>query len=81
MYMRSLTPTELRKNIYKVLDEVLATGIPVEILRKGRTLKIIATESVDKLQNLSATPKFVIGNPDDLPDVHWDDEIKRDNSL
>ena len=79
--MNNLTPTELRKNIYKVLDEVLATGIPVEICRKGKTLKIIATEDVDKLQNLRARPEFIVGDSDDLPDIHWDDEINLNNNL
>jgi prevent-host-death family protein len=79
--MINLTPTELRKNIYNVLDEVLATGIPVEIIRNGKTLKIIAIESIDKLQNLSSRPKFIVGDSDDLPDLHWEDEIKLDKGL
>ncbi|MCF6299998.1 MAG: type II toxin-antitoxin system Phd/YefM family antitoxin [Proteobacteria bacterium] len=79
--MSNLTPTELRKNIYQILDEVLATGIPVEIIRKGKTLKIIAIESSDKLQNLCSRPEVIAGNPDDLPDIHWDDEIKLDTPL
>lgn len=81
MYMHNLTPTELRKNIYNVLDEVLATGIPVEIIRKGKTLKIIATESVNKLQNLCSRPEIITGNSDDLADIHWDDEVKLDEAL
>jgi len=79
--MNNITPTELRKNIYKVLDEVLATGIPVEITRKGKTLKIIPSEDVDKLRNLSRRTDFIMGNSDDLPEIHWDDEIKLDESL
>jgi len=79
--MNNLTPTELRNNIYNVLDEVLATGIPVEIIRKGKTLKIIATDPVDKLQNLSVKPEFITGDPDDLPDVHWDEDVKLDTQL
>ncbi len=29
--MKTITVTELRGNIYKLLDEVLNTGIPIEI--------------------------------------------------
>jgi len=79
--MNKITPTELRKNIYNVLDEVLATGIPVEIIRNGKTLKIIAAESSDKLQNLCSRPNFIAGDSDDLADIHWDDEINLDSSL
>jgi hypothetical protein len=79
--MNNLTPTELRKNIYRVLDEILTTGIPVEIIRKGKTLKIIAAESVDKLQNLRTRPHFIVGDSDDLHDIHWDDDVKLDDSL
>jgi len=33
------------------LDEILETGVPVEIERKGKILKIV-TEHTDKLDNL-----------------------------
>ena len=81
MNKNKLTPTELRKNIYQVLDEVLETGIPIEITRKGKTLKISALETSDKLQNLCSRPDFIVGDSDDLPDIHWEDEIKFDSSL
>lgn len=76
-----MTPTELRNNIYNVLDEVLATGIPVEIIRKGKILKIIAVDTIDKLQNLSKKPGFITGDPEDLPEIHWDEAIKLDTDL
>jgi hypothetical protein len=77
--MSNLTPTELRNNIYNVLDEVLVTGIPVEIIRKGKILKIIAADTVDKLQNFSARPEFITGDSEDLPEIHWDEAVKLDN--
>lgn len=79
--MNNITPTELRNNIYNVLDEVLATGIPVEIIRKGKILKIIATDTIDKLQNLSKKPDFITGDSENLPDIHWDEAIKLDTDL
>ena len=30
-----VSPSEIRKNIYNLLDQVLETGIPLEIKRKG----------------------------------------------
>ena len=79
--MNNLTPTELRNNIYNVLDEVLATGIPVEIIRKGRILKIIVTDPIDKLKNLSVKSGFITGDSKDLPDIHWDEDVKLDTDL
>jgi hypothetical protein len=40
-----LTASKLRANIYRVLDQVLETGVPVEIERHGRRLRIIAEKS------------------------------------
>ena len=31
-----ISATELQKNLYRLLDEVLKTGVPVEIERKGK---------------------------------------------
>ena len=36
-----LTASKLRANVYRVLDQVLETGIPVEIERHGRRLQIV----------------------------------------
>ena len=33
--MKTITITELRGNIYNLLDEVLNTGIPIEINKGG----------------------------------------------
>lgn len=79
--MNNLTPTELRNNIYNVLDEVLASGIPVEIIRKGKILKIIAVDTIDKLQNLSKRSDFITGDFEDLPEIHWDEVVKLDTDL
>ena len=38
-----LTASRLRANVYRVLDQVLATGAPVEIERHGRRLRIVLT--------------------------------------
>lgn len=33
--MKTITVTELRGNIFKLLDEVLRTGVPVEVNKGG----------------------------------------------
>lgn len=66
----AMTPSELRKDIYRALDRVLETGVPLEIERRGRTLRIVAEPIRDKLDNLK--PRDVIqGDPEDLVDVDW----------
>lgn len=39
-----LTPTKLRSDLYRVLDEIIATGQPLEVLRDGHVLRIALTD-------------------------------------
>jgi antitoxin (DNA-binding transcriptional repressor) of toxin-antitoxin stability system len=68
--MRTITVPELRANIDNLLDEVLATGIPLEIIKGGQTLQIVAVEKVNKLDNLIRRPEIIQGDPDELVDHH-----------
>ena len=76
--MKKVTATELRANIYKLLDEVLATGAPLEIKKGDKRLRIVPVEKADKLQNLVARPEIIQGDPDDLVNISWEDEVVRD---
>lgn len=76
--MKSISVTELRGNIYQLLDEVLKTGIPIEITKGGKKLKIIPVEQPDKLQNLISRPNVIKGNPDDLVNISWEKEVNLD---
>lgn len=40
----AITPTQLRRDLYRILDQVLETGVPQEILRNGRKLLIVSSE-------------------------------------
>ncbi|MCE7979602.1 MAG: type II toxin-antitoxin system Phd/YefM family antitoxin [Caldilinea sp. CFX5] len=64
--MRTITVTELRANIYNLLEEVLTTGIPLEVNKGGRKLRIEAVEEVNKLQKLVRRPKVIQGDPEEL---------------
>jgi antitoxin (DNA-binding transcriptional repressor) of toxin-antitoxin stability system len=70
-----VTATALRQNIYAILDEALATGEPIEVERKGKTLKIVPPKQKREgnLAKLARLPKRnrVIGNPDDLIHIDW----------
>jgi hypothetical protein len=36
-----ITASDLRQNIYRLLDEVLETGVPLEVMRGRRLLRIM----------------------------------------
>jgi len=57
--------TSLRNNLFKIVDEVIKTGNPVEIERNGHRLKIILEEKKSKLNNLKPHD-CIVGDPDDL---------------
>lgn len=37
----TITPTQLRANLYNLLDQVIETNKPIEIRRNGRIIKLI----------------------------------------
>lgn len=77
--MKKLSPTALRHNLFKVIDEVIKTGVPAEIERKGHTLKIIVDEKRDKLANLKQH-HAIVGDPEELVSLkvgEWSEEKNR----
>ncbi|PKL76092.1 MAG: type II toxin-antitoxin system prevent-host-death family antitoxin [Candidatus Melainabacteria bacterium HGW-Melainabacteria-1] len=76
--MKTFTPTELRSNVYRILDEILSSGVPVEIEKNGRRLRIIPVEAVDRLERLPRRPNVILGDPLELADLHWEQEISLD---
>ena len=43
--MRPISLTALRNNLFKLVDEVIQTGNPVELERKGHQLSILGKKS------------------------------------
>ena len=70
--------TELRKNIFSILDKVLDEGKPVEIERRNRTLMIIADNPPSRIERLKRKKrkKSFIGNSDDIMTIDWAAEWK-----
>jgi antitoxin (DNA-binding transcriptional repressor) of toxin-antitoxin stability system len=66
-----ITASELRQNIYRLLDEVLETGVPLEIERKGKRLQIVPEQPRSKLDRLAPHPGSIVGDPDDLIHMDW----------
>ena len=69
----TMRPSSLRENIYRILDEILETGVPVEIERKGKFLLIAPVEPRSKLANLKPRD-LIVGDPEDLVHLDWSDE-------
>jgi len=68
-----ITASKLREDVYRILDEVIETGQPVEVLRKGTVLKIVPEKAVSKLARLKKRNVFV-GNPEDIIGMDWSKE-------
>ena len=66
--------TELRANLYRLLDRVLSTGEPLEVERKGRRIRIAPATPKNKLSRLEAHPEDLVGDPDDLVHLDWSHE-------
>lgn len=73
--MKTITVTELRSNIYNLLEEILTTGVPLEVKKGGRKLRIMPVKPVDKLQNLVYRPNAIKGDPEDLVHIEWEHNI------
>ncbi len=68
-----VTASKLRESIYRILDEILATGVPVEIERRGKRLKIIPADPPSKLANLRPR-RYLRGDPHRLVHIDWSGE-------
>lgn len=70
----AISATQLRQDIYRLLDEVLDTGVPLEIERNGRRLRLVPGEPVSRLDGLEPHPGTIVGDPEDLVHVDWSSE-------
>jgi hypothetical protein len=68
-----ITASKLRENVYRILDEAIETGKPVEVVRKGTVLTIVPPKRVSKLANLKKRNLFV-GDVEDIIGMDWSKE-------
>jgi len=69
----TVTASVLRKDIYQLLDTVLATGKPLEVKRKSGTVKIVAEQSSSKMARLKKQ-ECIKGDPEELVHSDWSGE-------
>lgn len=68
--------TALRQQLFKVVDQVIATGVPAEINRKGHMVKIVLNTKKNKLDNL-VPHDCIVGDPEELVNLslnEWNEE-------
>lgn len=70
----TVTASQLRQDIYRLLDQVLESGEPLEIVRKGRRLKLVADPPVRRLDRIVGNRESIVGDPDELVSIDWSSE-------
>jgi hypothetical protein len=65
-----VNPTNLRKNIYRILDEVIENGKTIEIHTRGKKAYIIPMIKTPMLKKLKKQ-KAIKGNPEDIVHIDW----------
>ena len=78
--MTRISATRLRQNLYTILDEVIESGIPVEIERKEHILKIVPEKPASRLARLKGH-SVIKGDPEDLVHLNWSSLWKGRNDL
>jgi hypothetical protein len=84
----AVSATQLRQNIYAILDEALATGKPVEIERKGKILRIVPDQAEDKMSDeefakefpklaalQASLPREWFVGTDDIANMDWSEDF------
>ncbi len=69
-----LSASKLRENVYRILDQILETGLPVEIERKGKLVRIVPAEPPGKLARLKRRPRALRGDPEAIVHLDWSGE-------
>jgi hypothetical protein len=73
---QQVSDSNIQRDILELLDKVVKTGVPMEIVRKGKRLLISPAEKRRNLDRLEEHPDFIVGNPDDLVHIDWSAEWK-----
>lgn len=77
----AISASQLRQDVYRLLDEVLRTGEPLEIERKGHILRVVPDEPRSRLDRIRRHPDVIVGDPEDLVSIDWSSEWDAGRSL
>ncbi|MEO5510611.1 MAG: type II toxin-antitoxin system Phd/YefM family antitoxin [Longimicrobiales bacterium] len=64
----------LRADLYRLLDRVLETGIPLVVERKGESLLVIPARKAGRLARLKPRPGYLKGDPEEIVHLDWSSE-------
>jgi hypothetical protein len=67
----AISASHLRQDVYRLLDQVLATGRPLEVEHNGQLLQITPVST--RLDRVATRPDLINGDPDDLVHLDWSD--------
>ncbi|MFH0753201.1 MAG: type II toxin-antitoxin system Phd/YefM family antitoxin [Candidatus Omnitrophota bacterium] len=65
-----ITATQLRKDIYRIIDRVAQTGAPVTITRKGQSVMLFPAKPVSRLSRLKKRAIFNV-DPEEIVHMDW----------
>ena len=71
----TITASVLRKDIYQLLDQILATGIPLTVKRKSGIVKIVPEKTGSRFSRLKEH-KCMKCDPKELVHMDWSGEWK-----
>ncbi len=79
----SINPTQLRTNLYNILDQIIETQKPIEIIRNGQVLEISVKNKINKskLDTLTPHPGTISGDPESLIHNDWFSEWEGGDEL
>ena len=73
-----ITASRLRANFYRILDEVIETGKPVEVVRKGVVVTIEPPKRASRMAKLKQQPGLLAGDVDDIIHIDWLEEWREE---
>ena len=68
-----ISATELRASVYGVLDKVIETKQPVEILRSGYRLKIVLVEEPARVPTEPLLSNLLLVPAEEFEHIDWSD--------
>ncbi len=73
-----ITATQLRKDVYRLLDQVVDSGEVIEVKRKGKLIRIEPAGGENKLESLKPHPDTICGDAEELVHMDWSDQWQPD---
>ncbi len=72
----AISATKLRADLYRLIDSVVTSGVPVEVELRGKKVRIVPVEPREKLANLIKRPGLIVGDGGRLDRTRTLDEAK-----